>query len=241
MRFVALFLIATLCSAQAPAPLAQVAATPLASAASITVPQGTPVPLTLVSSIHSKSTRTGDPVRAIVAFPVTVGAQMAIPAGTYVQGTVTAVKGPTTGTQTPTLRVHFTQLLFTNGYSVPLDATNTQALLLEPGLPTRATDALAFAGDGAPLLGDGFAAEGQTTPQLPPLPQTGPNPAVIGGAIAGGTAAVLILALVLSHRHAASVDYVLFESGWQFQMTLQQPLTLDASKVAAALAASPAH
>ena len=67
---------------QAAAPMSRQAAT-------ITVPAGTVVPLTLVSPIKSKSTKVGDAVRAVVAFPVTVGAQIAIPAGTYVEGVVT--------------------------------------------------------------------------------------------------------------------------------------------------------
>ena len=46
------------------------------------VPAATVIPLTLVSQIKSKSTKVGDAVRAQVAFPITVGTQMAIPAGT---------------------------------------------------------------------------------------------------------------------------------------------------------------
>src|ERR1700741_1499785 len=95
MRFVAWFLIANLCSAQAPLPAAsniQASATP--PSAIIVVPQGTAIPLTLVNPIHSKSTKPGDAVRAMVAFPATVGAQLAIPAGTYVEGTVVSVKAP---------------------------------------------------------------------------------------------------------------------------------------------------
>jgi len=37
--------------------------------------------MTLVSPIKSKSTKVGDAVRAVVAFPITVGGQVAIPAG----------------------------------------------------------------------------------------------------------------------------------------------------------------
>ena len=37
-----------------------------------------------------------------------------------------------------------------------------------------------------------------------------------------------------AHHRAGSFDYVVFDSGWQFTMVLQHPLTLDAGQVAAA-------
>jgi hypothetical protein len=235
MRLIALFLIATLCSAQAPIP----AAPGTAPSGTITVPQNTVIPLTLVNPIHSKSTKPGDAVRAMVAFPVTVGSQIAIPAGSYVEGTVSSLTPPKGRVQTPGVQIHFTRLVFANGYSAPLDATNTEAYLLIPALSESTGVQLADARDGAPYLGEGFGA-GQTTPQPPPLPHVGPNPAVIGGAIGGGAALFVVLAIVMGHHHA-NLDYTMFESGWQFQMTLQQPLDLDAAKVAAAAAATPAH
>lgn len=240
MRIVALFLIATLCGAQAPLPAAPGSPAPAPPAGTIVVPPGTAIPLTLVNPIHSKSTRPGDAIRAMVAFPVTVGTQLAIPANSYVEGTVVSVKAPSGRSRTPSVQLHFTRLLFANGYSVPLDAINTDAFLLVPELHGNTGIELADARDGAPFLGEGFG-EGQSTPQLPPLPHPGPNPAVIAGAFAGAAALVTILAVVATHHRASAVDYSLFESGWQFQMTLQQPLALDAAKVAAAAAATPAR
>ena len=238
MRLIALFLIATLCSAQTPLPAAQSAAPDTPPSGTITVPQNTAIPLTLVNPIHSKSTKPGDAVRAMVAFPVTVGAQIAIPAGSYVEGTVSSLQPPKGRVSTPTVQIQFSRLLFANGYSASLDAINTQGLLLIPEISENTGVQLADARDGAPFLGEGFGS-GQTTPQPPPLPRVGPSPAVIGGAVGGGAAVLVVLAIALGHHHA-NMDYTLFESGWQFQMTLQQPLTLDAAKVAAAAAATPA-
>ncbi len=209
----------------------------------ITVPQGTTVPLTLVGPIRNKM-KPGEAVRAKVAFPVTVGTQVAIPAGTYVQGTLTALDAQPKHGQPASVELHMTGLLFANGYAAPLDADNIQALMIEPEPGPEQTVELADARDGAPALGDGFGAGmggGQNPPTLPPPPRLGPNPAVIGGAIAGSAAVALILALTLGRRHTANVDYIVFDSGWQFQMVLQQPLTLDANKVAAAAAAAPAQ
>lgn len=236
-RGVALSLIVTMCSAQKPAGSPQIAQG--AQSGSVTVPQGTQVPLTLVSTIRSKSTKPGDSVRAMVAFPVTVGTQLAIPAGTYVEGVVNSVTAVDKRGQPPSAQLHFTRLLYANGYSATFDATNTQALLIEPepGVGVRSGDSLADGRDGAPYLGEGLATRAQNTPGLPPLPQEGPNPAVIGAAVGGGFALLLILAITLGRHHAANADYVLFDNGWQFQMVLDQPLMLDIAQVSAAAAA----
>ena len=240
-RLVALFLIASLCSAQTPTaiPAAAGPATPGTPSVSVTVPQGTTIALTLVSSIRSKTTKPGDPVRAMVAFPVTVGTQLAIPAGTYVEGTINAVTARPPHGQAPEVQLHFTRLLFSNGYSAPLDADNTQALLVGPEFNPQPIAELADARDGAPILGEGFGGPAQNPPTLPPLPREGPNPAVVAGATIGGTALLLVLGLVLGHRHMTNTDYILFDGGWQFQIALQQPLTLDASQVAAAALSTP--
>ncbi len=71
---------------------------------------------------------TGDTVRAVVAFPVTIGTQLAIPAGTFVDGDVSQVTARPKAGQQPSFRVHFTRLVFSNGYSVALNGENTQAL-----------------------------------------------------------------------------------------------------------------
>jgi len=234
MRFIALSLIATLCGAQTPILPAQTSApSPAAAGSTITVPQGTAISLTLVSTVRSKSTKPGDPVRAMVAFPVAIGAQVAIPAGAFVEGTVKSLKGPNRHSMSPGIQMHFTRLVFAHGYSVPLDAINNDALLFAPELVPHAQDFLADARDGAPYFGEQFSRPGETAPEPPPLPSNGPNPAVITGAVLGGAALVTIFAILAGRRHAAGVDTVLFQSGWQFQMTLQQPLTLDAAMVSA--------
>jgi hypothetical protein len=252
-QLIAILLMASVCGAQTPIPVSsgapnsvpqapsmpQAPTTPAAPAGSITVAQGTSIPLTLVSSIMSKSTHPGDTVRAVVAFPVTVGTQLAIPAGTYVEGMVTAVTTRAPHTHMPSVQIHFTRLLFANGYSAALDAVNTEAILILPEPGRQAPYEIADAREGAPFLGEGFGAPGQTT-EPPPLPRLGPNPGVIVGATLGGTAALLVLLLTLG-RHNGNTDFVIFDNGWQFQITLQSPLTLDTAKVAAAANTPAAH
>ena len=219
-------------SQAAPASAGQIAPAP--SAQVIIVPTGTAVQLTLMSAVKSKSTKAGDTVRAVVAFPVTIGTQLAIPAGTFVDGDVLQVTARPKAGQQPSFRVHFTRLVFSNGYSVALNGENTQALVLplDSSLPANEVAEL------APLRlpGSRFAmGEGQQT-QLPTLPRVGPNPAVVGGAIGGGFAALVVLMLVLAHHSVSNTDFLLYDAGWQFQMILDSPLTLDATQVSAAAA-----
>lgn len=228
---------------QASVPAPEQAATP----ATITVPAGTVVPLTLVGPIKSKSTKVGDAVRAVVAFPVTVGTQIAIPAGTYVEGTVTLLTAQTKKTRQPDLQIHFTRLLYTNGYTASLDAASTQAknevpeansaeLAANADIPSASRPGqtrIAFYG------GEGFASRAQTSqlPTLPPLPTTGRN-VVIGLMI--GTGALLLTGILFGIHHKSNTDFLLFDAGWQFQMALSTPLSLDAGQVAAA-AATPSN
>jgi hypothetical protein len=207
----------------------------------ITVPVGTSVPLTLMTPIKSKATKPGDSVRAVVAFPVTVGSQLAIPAGSYVEGMVTQLKAKPLTNQQPSLTVHFTRLLFANGYAVDLNGENTQTRLLPESDRTSTREMAELT---PPLLpGTNFVmGEGQygppPPPTLPPLPQVGPSKAVVIGSTLGGFAAFTIGMLVWAHHRANSYDYVVFDSGWQFQMVLDSPLTLDAARVTAAASSS---
>jgi hypothetical protein len=234
VQFTSAILILSICGAQAPQTQsvqnpASVAPTPGASATDpLMVPAGTKIPLSLSTPIHSKSTKPGGVVRAVVAFPVMAGNQVAIPAGTYVEGTVSDVV-----LRTPSVQIQFTQMVFTNGYSVPLSAASTQSRLQMPGTQSEKVGEVAYAE--APFAGAGFA-EGQELPSPPPLPHVGPPMGpIIGGTL--GAVGVLVVLAALTHRRHGSADYVLFDSGWQFDMVLNAPLALDASRVAAAMAA----
>ncbi|MGA1982103.1 MAG: hypothetical protein ABSG84_06495 [Acidobacteriaceae bacterium] len=228
---------------QTPAP-GQASANVLAP--TITVPAGTVVPLTLVSQVKSKSTKVGDTVRAVVAFPITVGTQVAIPAGTYVEGVVTSLTAQAKTTHQPDVQIHFTRLLYANGYTATLDAINTQASNQTPAAPSPVllseVAAPAAAGAGRTHVafygGEGFTSHAQVTePTLPPLPTTGRNIFIaVSSAMVG--AFVIFMIVVLHHKNNS--DYLLFDAGWQFQIALSSPLSLDAGQVAAA-ANTPSH
>jgi hypothetical protein len=240
MAVACLFLVPT-CFAQNPQPLPQqqpaqvqqpAPATP--SQQTITVPSGTTVALALENPIQTKLAKHGDAIRAATLFPVTVGTEVAIPAGTYVEGTLDKVIKNGLGGH-PELKVHFTRMLFSNGYDVPLEgavstasaehADRDPSALSAVGSQTIPANALAFQQPPPP-------------PQLTPPPAPGPSKGLVIG-ISVGVAVATAVGAILWSRHRRGD--VLLDAGWQFQMVLQHPLTLDEQKVAAALAASDAQ
>ena len=233
MRIFALvgLLAASTCWAQEPAanPQSPSQAQAQAPAASqnqtITIPAGTRIPLALASPITTKSARRGNAVRAVTGFPLTVGTQLAIPVGTYVEGVIDKVrKGGRSG---PSLQMHFTRILYANGYSVAVDGANMQAKALSP--KSSSPDLAAFASES----GSNYALAAQQSSGLPAVQNPGPHVGAIVG-VTVGTAVAGIVAIVLMAHHQGGGSTVLFDTGWQFEMVLQSPLSVDAASVAAA-------
>jgi len=209
----------------------------------LTLPADMIVPLTLVSMIKSKAIHLGEPVRAQVAFPVSVGDRVAIPVGTFVEGqlvqTTSKVKVKKGQPKPQDLIVHFTRMIFANGYTVSLDGTNMAEIVNpEPG------PLLAYGG--APEMGFAPQSTYPPFPPLPPLPPLppfpdhhGPNPVAISLGVTGAFAVLTAGALLLAHHASKSrtenTDSVLFDSGWQFEMTLKSPVVLDAAQVHSAV------
>jgi hypothetical protein len=98
----------------------------------LTVPSGAAVPLTLSQPVNRKSYKLSNAVSATVAFPVTVGGQIAIPAGTKVDGTVTEFKPSEKKTRQPNATIQWTHLVYPNGYTVTLDTPATAELTAPP-------------------------------------------------------------------------------------------------------------
>jgi hypothetical protein len=86
----------------------------------LTVPSGTKVALALTRPIWAKTVKVGDTVYSATAFPVAVGNDMAIPPGTYVEGKIDALKRPAWRSEHAEFQLHFTKLIFANGYTVEL-------------------------------------------------------------------------------------------------------------------------
>jgi hypothetical protein len=123
------------CAAQtAPSPQGSQASTqtkPSAAKSRIVVPAGTTVSLALSSPILAKTAKAGDSVYAETAFPVAVKNQMAIPPGTYVQGQIDALSRPGWLSPHAQFQIHFTKIIYENGYTVVLPSSNN----VTSGLP----------------------------------------------------------------------------------------------------------
>jgi hypothetical protein len=192
----------------------------------MTVPAGTKVPLRLTSPLATKTAQPGDAVHAEAAFPVTAGTTVAIPPGTYVEGVIDKVtrRGAHAG-----FTMHFTKMVFSNGYTAELSAAtgDTRRAGLLP-----AADPLAARPAGSDSMAAGMALQstGSTTVSQPPMP--GPNKDIFIG-IGVGTAAAGIVTAILMGRRGSDVY---MRAGWRFEMLLAGPLSLDAAKVADAVA-----
>jgi hypothetical protein len=93
---------------------------PASSPASITIPAGTKVELVVTRPQWAQSAKDGDTVYAQTSFPVVAGGGMAIPAGTYVEGTIESVTRPTRKFDRAEIQVLFTKIIFANGYTLDL-------------------------------------------------------------------------------------------------------------------------
>jgi type IV secretory pathway VirB10-like protein len=103
---------------EAPAPpAANVKASP---APGTVIPAGTKVALSLKQAISTKTAKEGDAVYAETTFPVAIDSKMIIPPGTYVQGKISQVKRGGHVKGRAELLIHFTSMIYPNGYTVML-------------------------------------------------------------------------------------------------------------------------
>jgi hypothetical protein len=126
------------------------------------------------------------------------------------------------------LEINFTYLVFANGYNAELDGSVAETKAHLPGANHNGRTETA-----------GFMANNlQQGPTPQPLPQVGPPKGPIIGAVFGGMAAVVVTGILLGRRHR---EPAVFDIGFQFDMILQTPLTLDGARVAAAVSAPGAN
>jgi hypothetical protein len=182
------------------------------------LPPGTKLPLGLLRPLRVK---TGRDVYLQITFPVTVGSEMVIPPGTYIQGVLDKIVRRDRRRSILEFSIRSANLIFLNGYTVPISGTvtvgTTNAALGAPQ-PGKGQSVPAMAAVGGP-----------TTPTLPPDPfakDVHTAMVVIGvvGAVAVTTAIVLA---------ARSDTYV--EVGTPLEIILPAPLFLDANRVIGAI------
>ena len=119
--------------------------------ASITVPAGTKIELVVTRPEWAQSAKDGDTVYAQTSFPTVAGNGMAIPAGTYVEGTIKSVTRPTRKFDRAEIQVLFTKIVFANGYTVELPG-GTNALQAPPAVSASGNSSAS--GDPLPAQGE---------------------------------------------------------------------------------------
>jgi type IV secretion system protein VirB10 len=89
----------------------------------LTVPADTTIPLTLMNTINSRTTRPGQPVYCETIYPITVGNRIVIPKGSSVKGSVTQVVRPGHVKGKGQIGIRFETLILPNGATHSLRAT----------------------------------------------------------------------------------------------------------------------
>jgi hypothetical protein len=183
----------------------------------VTLPAGTRVLLQLQSPIYTKTAHVGDGVYCESTFPVTQDNMMAIPAGTYVKGRITHIQRPGRIKGRAELQVHFTSMVFPNGYTVDLpgtlegtpgsynhEVTDSEGTVKANGTKGRDVGTVASTTGAGAVIG-GIAGRGE------------------GAGIGAGVGAAVGLAQVLLTRGPD----VRLERGTALEMVLQTPLTVE--------------
>jgi hypothetical protein len=191
--------------------------------AKTTIPRGTKVLLVMKNSVSSKNAKAGDGVYLESTFPVVQDGTVVIPAGTYVQGVVDQVKRSGRVKGRAEILMHFTTLIYPNGYTVSLpgalnsaDGDDGQHVKDDEGTVqaegTKGRDAAAVAtstGTGAVVGGLSHGAKG-------------------AGIGAGIGAAVGIATTMLTRG-----EEVRLNSGTSVEMVLQRPIQIETDRIEA--------
>ena len=207
----------------------------------ITIPAGTQLSLALSQPIQSRYLRRGDDIYAQITSPVTAGNEVAIPAGTFVQGTVDKLERRGGRAQ---LRLQSMSITFPDGYvdsiagPMTLESSDGYAYK-DPGqghIVAAVILPAAGAGLGA-LIGHSVGSSQSTlTASVPPgcipgsfgclsssLPVAGSSGknTVIGAGIGGAIGGIASVFLLFSSHH------FFVDVGAPVEMTLQHPVSLD--------------
>ncbi len=193
------------------------------AAGTVVVPAGTKLPVVLKHAINTKSAQPGDNVYAETNFPVVEDNRILIPAGTYVQGSITSVKRPGRVKGRAEVLMHFNTLIFPNGYTVALPGALDQV----PG-----ADKTHVKDKEGTVQADSSKGKDAAT-----IASTGATGAVIGAAASGGKGAGIGAGVGglagLGITMLTRGNEVRLEQGTTVEMVLQRPLVLEEAKLGA--------
>ena len=236
-------------------PAEQAANAPPKNGGTITIPSGTHLALVLTQPVQSRNIRRGDDIYAQITSPVDSGNQVAIPPGTFVQGTVDKIGRQGSRGE---LRLQAMSITFPDGYvapiSGPITLESTEGYAVKDPGSKRTTGALILplAGVGAgALIGHAAGSSSSTLTTTLPSGCVGPPPgclsssmtvpgnsaknAIIGAGIGGAIGAVGSMFLILGSHH------FYLDAGAPVEATLQQPVTLERNEIARAVKQSAEH
>ena len=185
------------------------------------LPAGTKLPLGLLRPLRVKP---GRDIYLQITFPVTVGTQMLIPPGAYVQGVIAhIIKKDRRALQ---FFITSANLIFFNGYTVPLGGTVTVGTTIASVTPSQPGSGN---GQSVPAMAAVGSVAPPPLPPLPPLPSfNGMRNAMIGVGVAVAVGTTVLI--VLAHNRDPEM-----EVGTPLEIILPAPVYLDATRVAAAV------
>jgi hypothetical protein len=199
----------------------------------VTIPAGTKIPLSLKQAISTKNAREGDAVYAETAFPFVMDNRIVIPAGSFIQGTISRVERAGHGHGRAEILMHFTAIIYPSGYTVMLPGSVENT----PGADNKSVKdeegTIQQDSDTGKKIED--AAKGGTYGTLGGATAGGLATGGLNGARVGaGAGAAAGIAWALLKRG----NDVRLEVGTSIEMEIQRPITVDAGRIAVAKAGS---
>lgn len=215
MRFLLAFTLLSICWAEQPGQ---------ATVSAVTVPAGTKIPVALKQAISTKNAREGDVVYAETTFPFVQDGRVLIPAGTYLQGQIVHTKRPGRVEGRGEVLIHFTSLVYPNGYTVALPGAidkvpgSEKTQVVDPE-GTVQEDSQAGQKAGATANSSvNTAVKGAVLGGLP----VGSNAAAIGAGVGGAVGAAFAF---LTRGRDVQLD-----ARTTVEMVIQRPIVLDATR-----------
>jgi hypothetical protein len=197
----------------------------------VTIPAGTKIPLSLKQAISTKNAREGDAVYAETAFPFVLDSRVIVPAGSYIQGSISHVERAGHGHGRAEILMHFTSMIYPSGYTVMLPGSVENT----PGAENKSVKD-----------SEGTIQQDRDTGKKVEDAAKGGAVGTVAGATAGGlaTGGLNGARVGAGAGAAAGIGWALLKRGndvrldvgTSIEMEIQRPITVDASRIAVARA-----
>jgi hypothetical protein len=223
MRLISLLLLSGIAMAQATSASDPSLGKSESSKSTLTIPVGSKVPLSLKQAISTKTAKEGDPVYAETTFPFVLNDRILIPIGTYIQGKITRVERGGHVKGRAQLLIHFTSMIYPNGYTVMLGGSVENTPGAEKTTMKDSEGTIQQDSDAGRKAKE--AAGAATTGAVIGAISDGGKGAGIGAGI-GGAAGLAVAMLTRGSD-------VRLESGSSIEMEIQRDVPVDASRITA--------